>query len=209
MKRLLSILTYCFLISSLLHGQSQYESGMQKAFELWGQGKNKEAVALFERISQAEKDNWLPPYYAANVLIVQSFAEGENKDKMLNLEKAKTHIQEAHNRSENNSEITTMEGLLYTAYVAMDPGVYAMQYSQKINDLHDRAIKLDPENPRAQSNKIEYEMGAARFFGQDLQPYCDRLSETIPLYEKQKSDIPFYPSYGKERIQETIDNCGK
>ena len=41
--------------------------GMNKALELWGTNAI-EASQLFERISKAEPDNWLPPYYAATNL---------------------------------------------------------------------------------------------------------------------------------------------
>ncbi len=191
-----------------LHAQGQYESGMKKAFELWGEGKNTEAVAMFERIGQAEKDKWQPMYYACTVLITSSFEAKEMETKMAMLEKAKTHVAAAHERSPDNSEIYTMEGLLYTGYVAMDPPTYAMQFTQKINELHDKAIELNPNNPRALSNKIEYEMGAARFFGQDLKPFCKRLEAVLVKFDEQDLSEPFAPDYGKERVEETIANCG-
>lgn len=43
------------LICSLLAAQGQYEQGMGKAFQLWGEGKNTESAALFERIAAVEK----------------------------------------------------------------------------------------------------------------------------------------------------------
>lgn len=42
-------------VAGFVTAQSQYEAGMQKAFMLWGEGKNTEASALFERIASAEK----------------------------------------------------------------------------------------------------------------------------------------------------------
>lgn len=196
------------LFSTSVLAQDQYSAGMQKAFDLWGAQKNSEAAALFERISQAEVENWLPPYYAANVLIVRSFGN-ENKS-LVNemLEKAKIHIDEANKRSPNNSEITTMEGLLYTAYVAMEPETYGMQYSPRIMQLHSMAIAQDSLNPRAHLNYVEYEMGSARFFKQDLLPFCDKLEAVRPMFEAQKSDVPFFPSFGVTRIDEVKKQCG-
>jgi len=207
MKKILFTLALALMTASLVKSQSQYESGMQKAFGLWQDGKNTEAIALFERIGQAEKDNWVPLYYAANVLISSQFQVEDVTTRNSMLEKAKGIIAEAHKRSENNSEITTLEGLLYTGYVSMDPETFGMKYSPMIMQLHSKAVALNPENPRALANKIEYEMGSARFFGSDLKPYCEQMKEILPKFENQKLEVPFAPSYGIERAKQVAQSC--
>ncbi len=204
----ISIIIVTLFLSLSLTGQDQYTAGMGKAFQLWGEGKGMEAIAMFERISQAESDNWLPPYYVANVLIVESFMTKDQAKVNEMLEKASGYIKEAHERSPDNSEIVTMEGLLYTGYVAMDPATYGMMYSPKIMGLHTKAIELDSLNPRAHANAIEYEMGSAKFFGTDLKTFCERLEALKPLFENQKSEVPFSPSYGIERVEENMKECG-
>ncbi len=207
MRKILFILMLALMTASVVKSQSQYEKGMQKAFALWEEGKSNEAVAMFERIGQAEKDNWVPLYHATNVLIATSFQVEDLAMKNSMLEKAKVVIAEAHKRSENNSEITTLEGLLYTSYVAMDPGTFGMKYSPMIMQLHGKAVALDPNNPRALANKIEYEMGSARFFGNDLKPFCAQMKEIIPKFENQKLDDPFAPSHGIERAKQVAESC--
>jgi len=207
MKNLLLIITLALMTATVVKSQSQYESGMQKAFGLWQDGKSNEAVAVFERIGQAEKDNWIPLYHAANVLIASQFQIKDMVMKNSMLEKAKGIIAEAHKRSENNSEIITLEGVLYTGYVAMDPGTFGMKYSPMIMQLHGKAVALNPENPRALANKIEYEMGSARFFGNDLAPFCVQMKEILPKFENQKLDVPFAPSYGIERAKQVAESC--
>ena len=89
----------------------------------------------------------------------------------------------------------------------MEPETYGMQYSPMIMQLHDKAVSLNPDNPRALANKIEYEMGSAKFFGNDLKPYCEQMKEVIPKFENQKLDVPFAPSYGIERAREVAASC--
>ena len=209
MKNLVSIVIAFLFITNWVSAQSQYEAAMQQAFELWKENKSMEAFAMFDRIGQAEKENWVPLYHAANVLISSSFAIESTEERNTTLEKAKAIIAEAHNRSADNSEITTLEGLLYTGYVAMDPSVYGMQYSGKIMELHGKAIALNPDNPRAHANKIEYAMGSARFFGQDLAPFCEQMKAIIPKFDEQQSDIPFAPSQGKERALQIANSCNE
>ncbi len=208
MKNYISLLSLIILSNIALSQGTAYEQGMKKAFSLWGENKTTEASALFERIALAEKENWLPYYYAANVLIASSFTTEDKVKTNEMLKKAEEHIAAAHVASPDNSEITTLEGVLYTGYVAMEPEVYAMQYSNKIMGLHEKALKLNPDNPRARFNKIEYEIGTARFFGQDLSTFCDALKETKPLFENPEKGDAFFPSYGVERLDATMTQCG-
>ncbi len=201
----LSILA--LFIVGFLSAQGKYEAGMNQAFELWTSSKKGESIALFERIGKAANDNWIPIYHAANFLIVESFETEDKKLRFEKLKKAEGLISEAHKRSPDNSEILTLEGMLYTGYVAADPGQYGMAYSQKIMELHYNAIKLNPDNPRAKANSVQFEMGTARFFGEDMAPYCKKLKEILPLFDTQKSDVPFAPSGGKKMLEETIAQC--
>jgi hypothetical protein len=81
MKHLIVLLLATFSFSTF--GQTAYEKGMQSAMGLWSQGKNSEAVAMFERIAAAEKDNWLPNYYVALVSTTTAFAIPKTKPRSM------------------------------------------------------------------------------------------------------------------------------
>lgn len=199
--------TALILITLSISAQSKYEEGMQKAFTELAANNFTEATAIFERIAQAEEDNWIPFYHAANTLIISAFQEKDPSKREASLEKAKIIIDKAQDISRNNSELVTLEGLLYTGYVAMNPEVYGMQYSGKIMQLHAKAIELDENNPRAHMNYIEYEYGTARFFGSDLAPYCDKMQKIIAKFDAQEISEPFAPSRGKEHAENFVSKC--
>lgn len=205
-----SLLALLMLIGTVntTKAQGQYEAGMGQAFALWTEQKPIEASAMFERIAKAEKDNWIPYYYAANTLIVASFESKDATKTNEILKKAASFLEAGHAVSPDNSELITMEGLMYTGYVAMAPETYAMQYSNKIMNLHEKALSLDKDNPRAHLNKLEFEMGGARFFGKDMATFCPGLEELRPLFANQKAPEPFYPSYGDQRIATLKKQCG-
>ena len=140
-------LLIAFIISGIISAQSNYEKGMQKAFELWETNPT-EASNLFERIATAETDNWLPPYYAAQVLILQGF-EIKDKDKLdSQLKKAQNLINDATAISKNNPEILILQALLHTVWVAYDGATYGMQLSPKIAALYEQAAKIDPKQSK-------------------------------------------------------------
>ena len=73
MKKVFLVIVTLIGVSGI--AQDQYTKGMQRAFQLWGEGQIVEASNLFERIATAETENWLPAYYAAQVNTVASFGE--------------------------------------------------------------------------------------------------------------------------------------
>jgi tetratricopeptide (TPR) repeat protein len=204
MKNLFVLFGIIFIMGSV---NAQYEAAMAGALSNWREGNTKEALATLERIIAAEKEKWIPAYYVANILISSSFEVGDMEERNKMLERSKEFIKTAHDRSPDNSEIYTLEGMLYTGYVAADPETYGMMYSQKIMELHRKALELNPDNPRAMINLIEYEMGSARFFGTDMGPLCERVKKVLPKFENQKQDEPFAPTYGIERAQQLLDSC--
>lgn len=71
MKKIIT--TIALLLVLLVSALGQFEQGMRKAFQLWGEVKNSGAVAMFERIAAAEKASWLLNYYVAFVSTITAF----------------------------------------------------------------------------------------------------------------------------------------
>ncbi len=204
MKKL--IIITAFFVTAVFTAQSDYEQGMQKAFQLWGSNPT-EASNLFERISNAEPDNWLPAYYAAQVNIVSSFGE-KNEDKLrAQLKKAQDLINDATAISKNNPEILVLQALLHTAWVAYDGATYGMTLSGKVVELYTKAEMIAPENPRVVYCKAEWGMGSARYFGQDIKPFCKDLERALELFANFKPETPFSPNWGKERAAMLLESC--
>lgn len=165
------IIITSLLFSGIISAQSNYEKGMQSAFELWGNNNPTEASNFFERIAAAEPDNWLPPYYAAQINIVHSFGETDEEKLSAQLKKAQDLINDATAISKDNPEILVLQALLHTAWVAYDGATYGMTLSGKVAELYTTAKIMAPENPRVVYCKAEWDMGSARYFGQDTQPF--------------------------------------
>lgn len=203
------ILLLVFVIMANVTAQTQYEKGMTKAFELWENQKNAEAVQLFERIANAEKDNWLPPYYAATVEIISAFGIKDEAKLTAKLNKAKGFLDSATKISENNPEIIISYALLNTAYIAFDGQKYGMTLSGKNVAIYNKALAIAPNNPRVILSKAEWDMGGAKFFGQPIEPYCKDVKKAIELFKKEKQTIQFYPYNGLDRAEKILQDCEK
>ena len=207
MKKIITLIA--LVVAVTVSAQSQYENGMNKAFELWGANKTKEAGQLFERISKAEKDKWLPAYYAATIEILSSFGVKEEATLKSKLNKAQGFLDTAKSLSSDNPEILITQALLNTAYMAFDGQKYGMTMSMKNNALYGKAFKIAPNNPRVVMSKAEADMGAARFFGKSIAPYCKDVERAIELAKKEKTTEKFYPRFMFDRAEQIVKQCKK
>ncbi len=206
MKNLLIIAIAFISFTGLAQGK--YEKGMTKAFELWQNEKPWEAANMFERIAQAEMDNWLPPFYVAQVNVINSFNEKDETKLTAQLKKAQDFLNDAKALSKDNAEILVLQAQLYTAWVVYDGAKYGMTYSQKIAQLYNEAYKIEPTNPRVAFGKTEWDMGTARFFGQDTSKFCEDLKKAVALYETYEPKGPFHPQGGVEYARGSLEqNC--
>ncbi|MBT8257186.1 MAG: tetratricopeptide repeat protein [Bacteroidia bacterium] len=195
------------LVTSLISAQGQFEKGMTKADELLESGQYDQAVQLYERISSAETDNWLPAYHAARIQVVTSFNIKDKNELTARLEKAQQYIDKGTKISPDNPEFIVIQALLYTAWVAYDGATYGMMFSGKISSLYNEAKEISPGNPRVLLSKAEWDMGSARFFGKDIKPFCQDVEKARNLFANFKAESEFHPNWGEERANQILANC--
>ena len=201
------ILLIALLIAGIATAQSKYQTGMQKAFGLWEEGKMTEASQLFERISKAEPTKWKPAYYAATVEILGSFGLKDEAVLTAKLTKAQEFLDVAKSNSENNPEILITQALLNTGYIAFDGQKYGMTLSGKNSQLYAQALTIAPNNPRVILGNAEWNIGMANFFGKSTKPYCDEIKRAIKLGKEEKIEEEFYPKFMISRAEDVLKGC--
>ncbi len=197
-----------YLVSHIAYSQTKFEQGMEKAFQLITENKNDEASNMLERIASAEPMNWLPPYHIALLKARTSFMMTDKTKQEAQIKLAEDFIATADALSPNNSEVYVVMGMINTAKIVLNPMVNGATLSEPTIKLYKTAIALDKTNPRAQSGLVEFEMGGARFFKQDLTPYCKRLRASIKLYDAFKPAGKFAPNWGKDWTLQVLKGCG-
>ncbi len=201
------ITTLALLFCTSLFSQSQYEKGMAEAMKLWGENKNTEASAVFERIASAEKDNWLPNYYVA---LVNATAAFQTKDKQIInslLTKAQAALDIETAKDANNVELMVVQCMIHTAWIVYDPMTNGMKLSPVVNGIYTKASFLAPNNPRVMFSKAQFEIGGAKYFGTDTKPLCAQIEKSIELFAIFKPESPFHPTWGLERAQQALKEC--
>ena len=195
------------IITGLTEAQTNFEKGMNKAFELWQSGKTDEAENMFERIAKAEPKEWLPNYYIAQINSLKSWSEKDATVLKAQLDKAQQHLDSVMLKNENNAELLVMQAQVLTNWVAYDGMTYGMKYGAKIAELYEKASVLDPTSPRVAFGKAEWAMGSAKYFGKDVAPYCKEIEASLELFDTFKPESQLHPNWGKERAQTVAKDC--
>lgn len=201
------IIAIVLFITSLVSAQGKFEQGMGKAFQLWGEGKNTEASAMFERIAAAEQTSWLPNYYVALVNTTSAFQTKDKEQIDLLLTKAQNALDIELIKNPNNPELLVMQAMIHTAWIAFDPMTNGQKLSGKVMELYGKAEAIAPENPRVVFEKAEFEIGGAKFWGKDTKPMCAQIEKAIGLFATFKPETPFSPKWGLERAEAALKNC--
>jgi hypothetical protein len=205
MKKIITTIAFFTII--IVSAQGKFEQGMGKALQLWGEGKNTEASAMFERISIAEPTSWLPNYYVALVNTTTAFETKDKEQINLLLTKAQNALDVELTKSPNNAELIIMQAMIHTAWITFDPMTNGQKLSGTVMGLYGKAQAIAPENPRAVFGKAEFEIGAAQFWGTDTKPMCAQIAKAITLFATFKPETPFSPKWGLERAQRALKNC--
>jgi tetratricopeptide (TPR) repeat protein len=209
MKTLSFTLVLLFLVSSGFTNEA-YEKAMYQSMENLFQAKSipeyLEVANQFERISNIEKTEWLPLYYASFAYIMISFQETENAKKDQNLDQAQKFLDQAMVIDPNESELYMLQGFLYPSRITVDPMNRGITLMPEMNKALDKALELNPDNPRV------YYLRATITFHMP-EAYGGGAAKALPLYQIAQEKFDFFkpnttlsPNWGKELCESELRN---
>lgn len=201
MKKLIATLILVSLFSIGFSNEA-YKKAMSLSIEKLFQSKTVpeyiDVANQFERISKIEKTEWLPLYYASFAYIMISFQEPDNAKKDTYLDHAQKYLDQAKTIDPNESELYMLQGFLYPSRINVDPMNRGMLYIGDMNKSLDKALELNPDNPRVYYLR-------ATIMHHTPEAYGGGAAKALPLFEiavekfkvfKPKTAIS--PNWGKE-----------
>ena len=210
MKSLLITLTITFGSTFVLFA-GEYEDAMSAAIQQLNSANSMEefveTASLFERIGTAEKNEWLPYYYASLGYLWSSHQVSDPASIDNQLDKAQQLIDQASNLSEDNDEIITLQGYIYMMKVVVDPPSRGPEYSGLAMQQFGKASGMNPSNPRALLLMGRMQMGTDQFFGNDLSQSCSMISKAAAMFDEQVLPSSIHPSWGKEMAEMFVAEC--
>lgn len=210
MKKKLFISIFCGIMffAGSLNAQDKYSEAMKATFGKLSSGESLANVsAQFERIAQAEQTKWLPYYYASYYTTAETFSLKDAAQKEALLDQAQKFLDATQKLQPDSSEIQVLQGFIHIARLSIDPVSRGYQYSQLAHEAYDKAIKINPSNPRAYYMKGMTILNTPDFFGGGKVPAKPVLLKASELYDTFKPAAVFYPDWGKDDCKKQLAAC--
>ncbi len=208
-KIILTLVICFFAITGIHADDSKYEKAMKKNLSRIDSAKNVGAMLDiangFERIAFAEKDKWLPYYYASFMLTLASFTDTTSGNKDGYLDKADNFINIIDSLEEDESEVYVLKGMIAQARLQVDPMNRWMKYGKIANNNFTKAMKLDTLNPRP-----EYLQGVSLYytpeqFGGGSKTAKPLLEKSLEKYNLFIPDNDLMPNWGREMTEQMLE----
>jgi hypothetical protein len=195
----------------LLANDSAYDKAMTGALTQLGSAQTiadiQNTANSFARISNVAPNDWLAPYYESQCYVLISFREKETTKKDAYLDKAQSLLTPLLSSQSTNSEVFALQSLLYTARLTIDPMTRGQEYMALSGGAYQKALALNPTNPRALYLQLSNEVGMAQFFGEDVSNYCDRIQDLYSHWDEFNQAEKFHPSWGLNQLEGLMQNC--
>ena len=161
----------------------------------------------FERIAVAEKNQWLPFYYAALLQVNYGFMNGDKTKADGIADKAASLINIADSLSPLNSEISTVKSMIASCRLMVDPMTRYKEYLPVSAAEIEKAISQDPNNPRPYYLKGQSLTYTPEQFGGGCKTAREPLETAIAKFAAFKLVSALHPNWGKERAQSLLEGC--
>ncbi len=225
MKQLLLAAAVVFSLAA--HAQSdKYVAAMKKNLSLFDSAKTptdfENIAAGFQRIGDAEKTQWLPYYWQGLALARIGWMyfpdeKGVTAIKVDNLDQTvddlATRINGAADKADAaatddaaKSDILTIRNMAATQQMVVDPQGRYMTYGVQAGQYLQKAIQLNPNNPRP------YYLQAMGIYGTPEQ-YGGGKAQAKPIFQKAvdlgkaETAQPLYPHWSLEQAEQMLALC--
>lgn len=166
-----------------------------------------QSINSFERIAEAEKTRWEPFYYIGFGYLMMANIETDLSKKDVFLDKALEAVEKGKLLAGAESELIALEGFAYMLKVAVDPQSRGMVYAPRASQTFEKAVQLNPENPRAIALMAQMQFGTAKFFNSPTADACASNDRALEKFATYKSENPLAPVWGLQMAQQMKEAC--
>lgn len=212
MKKLIITAIAITMLGNVMAQQPNFESAIKETLVMLDSAKTptdmQNVIGRFERITLAEGQKWEAHYYLAYSCINYSFWEKDGDKKDAILDEAQKSIDKALEVGGDKSELYALQGFLYQGRIQVS-AMRGMTYSPKAAEILEKAIKENPENPRAHFLLGQNLFYTPSMFGGGSKNALPRFQKAREIFEKVNGVSGIEPKWGEKSNQRMIDKCLK
>ena len=210
MKKLIITAIALTMLGNVMAQQPNFESAIKETLSLLDSAKApadmQQVIGRFTRISQAESNRWEAFYYLAYTQINFCFWEKDGDKKDAILDEAQKSIDKALEINGDKSELFALQGFLYQGRIQVS-SMRGMTYSPKAAEILEKAIKENPENPRAHFLMGQNIYYTPAMFGGGSKNALPKFQKAKELFEKENGKSGIEPKWGGKSNNSMLSKC--
>ncbi len=211
MKKVSSIIVLIAIFASSIFAQSEKcQAAIGQTLGQFGAAKTaddyKNTANAFARIANAEPNEWLPKYYAAQCrllagyqLLQSNMAEAQELAKT-----ALTEIQAAEKLVPMETELMVLEAFTYQLQLIENPMTNGQKYSPMIFAALGKAQAINAENPRIYMVRGEFTLNMPEFYGGGVAKATPDIKKAAEKFGTFKAASAIHPNWGKEHTEALV-----
>ena len=208
-KQFLSVTAVLIAITSFSQSE-KYTKAMEQLVPAVDTTRNLDGLTnlanSFQRIADAEKNQWLPYYYAALANVSAGYMMSMGQMGMADktdpiADKAEGLLNKADELSKDNSEIYCVKKMIASLRLIGDPQNRYMTYGPAAEEALGTAKSLNPGNPRVTLLEAQDKLFTPEQFGGSKEEAKKLFEEAIKKYETFKPETSIHPAWGLKQAQ--------
>jgi hypothetical protein len=209
MKKSLFFVGLLLLTIPAMSQGKKYEKAMEAVMEKMnadpGAADAADIAASFEEIAKDYPDQWLPSYHASLSLIRRSFDQTDSDKRDLMIERAGKSLDHARSLAPDEAEVEALRAFYYIGLISIDPDTRGPIYYMDAMDIIERALQLDPDNPRAHYINAMWTLNMPDFMGGGPEAARPAFLKAQQKFAEYENEQPFWPDWGEELVQYELD----
>lgn len=213
MKRFLLSMLFVSAVTFAVKAQSpRYQEAMEKNVAILDKQSTPEelqqAANTFDRIAEAEKNQWLPYYYAAYCRVMEALGSKDPAAIDALADKALWNANKADSLSKNNSEVACIMSLIATSRINVDPMARGRKYGPVAAGYLEDAKKYNPENPRIYMLEGQSLYYTPEQFGGSKAKAKEKFELSLQKFSSFKPESNIAPHWGEEYTKGLVAKTG-
>lgn len=196
--------------SNKTEGKEGYLSAaLEKAKTVKSENDLQNSINEIKRIELLDKNYWLPSYYVSYLEATQSFYTSPDKKDAL-LADVKERIEKLlNNGSADKSEVYTLLGYYNYAKIVQDPKKNGQIYYKDVVTNYQKAISINPNNPRPNYLLDLFEDRMNSFMGKKDPELCNKMQKDKKLFEGFTPADKNAPNWGEKEVIAKLQKCAE
>lgn len=196
------------MVSAVSAQSAKYSSAMTDILKKFGKDTTTEqllsSAAAFERVANAEKDQWLPYYYAALAQLQAAMSDSKaNKDMVA------VKVDELISKGEaitKNAEFYVLRYMNATMQMLVNPMERWKAKGAEAEAAFNEGVKADANNPRLYFLKGMSVLNTPAQFGGGPEKAKPLFEKAVAVGQQNKNTDTLLPKWGVEEAQKVLDN---